>query len=81
MHAYNQMTAPDGNTIGSSIITELGTVGYNQTTFARQTANIAVFATGRGVSFKEQAAVAAGGANYNPLAIELAKQHWPCLVA
>ena len=71
VHAYNQMTAPDGNSIGQSIITELGTVNYQQTTFSRQTANIAVFATGRGVSFKEQAAVAAGGAPYNPLATEL----------
>lgn len=72
VHAFNQMTAPDGNGLGSSAISELGTVGYNQTTFARQTANIAVLATGRGVSFKEQAAVAAGGAPYNPLATELA---------
>ena len=72
VHAFNQMTAPDGNTLGNSIITELGTVPYQQTSFARQTANVAVFATGRGVSFKEQAAVAQGGANYNPLAIELA---------
>ena len=72
VHAFNQMTAPDGNALGSSAITELGTVNYNQTTLARQTANIAVLATGRGVSFKEQAAVAAGGAPYNPLATELA---------
>jgi hypothetical protein len=72
VHAYNQMTAPDGQSLGSSIITELGGVSYQQTTFARQTSNIAVFATGRGVSFKEQAAVSAGGANYNPLATELA---------
>jgi len=72
VHAYNQMTAPDGSSLGGSIITELGSVSYQQTTFARQTANIAVFATGRGVSFKEQGAVAAGGAPYNPLATELA---------
>jgi hypothetical protein len=70
-HAFNQMTAPDGNALGSSAISELGTVNYNQTSFSRQTANIAVLATGRGVSFKEQAAVAAGGAPYNPLAQEL----------
>lgn len=75
------MSAPDGNAIGSSIITELGTISYNQTTFARQTANIAVFATGRGVSFKEQAAVSAGGAAYNPLATELARNVGPALVA
>lgn len=72
VHAFNQMTAPDGNALGSSAISELGTVTYNQTTFSRQTANIAVLATGRGVSFKEQAAVAGGGAPYNPLATELA---------
>jgi hypothetical protein len=79
--AYNQITAPDGTSLGGSIITELGTVLYQQSTTARQTANIAIFATGRGASIKEQAAVAAGGANYNVLAIEMAKQHWPRLVA
>src|SRR5437667_12643435 len=68
VHAFNQMTAPDGGTLGASAISELGTVSYQQTSLARQTANIAVLATGRGVSFKEQAAVAAGGAPYNPLA-------------
>jgi len=66
------MTAPDGGSLGGSAISELGTVSYQQTSLDRQTANIAVLATGRGVSFKEQAAVAAGGAPYNPLATELA---------
>jgi hypothetical protein len=72
VHAFNQITAVDGMSIGTSIVSELGNITYQQSTFARQTANIAVFATGRGVSFKESAAVAAGGANYNPLATELA---------
>lgn len=72
VHAFNQITAPDSMTIGSSVITELGNITYQQSTLARQTANIAVFGTGRGVSFKEQAAVTAGGVNYNPLAVELA---------
>jgi hypothetical protein len=71
VHAYNIMSAPDGNSLGSTAISELGNVGYNQTTLARQTTSIAVLATGRGVSFKEQAAVAAGGAPYNPLATEI----------
>lgn len=65
------MTAPDGSSLGALAITELGNVTYQQTTFSRQTASIAVIATGRGVSFKEQAAVAAGGAPYNPLATEI----------
>lgn len=71
VHAFNQITAPDGMSIGTSVISELGNITYQQSTLARQTANIAVFGTGRGVSFKEQAAVEAGGADYNPLATEL----------
>lgn len=81
VHAYNVMTAPDGNALGSTAIGELGSVTYNQTSLSQKTASIAVLATGRGVSFLEEAAVKAGGAAYNPLATELAKQHWPRLVA
>lgn len=71
VHAYSQITAFDGASLGSSIISELGSVNYQVSQFIRQTANIAVFATGRGASFKEQAAVRAGGVPYDVLATEL----------
>jgi hypothetical protein len=73
VHAFNQITSPDStNGLGGTIITELGTVNYVSSTYVRQTAPIAVFATGRGISFKELAAVAQGGAPYDPHKTELA---------
>lgn len=81
VHAANQITAPDTQSLGASVITELGTVSYASSTFTRQTYPIAVFAQGRGVSIKEMAAVQQGGAPYDPMKIELARQHWPCVVA
>lgn len=72
VHAVTQMTSPDStNALGGTIITELGTVGYVATGMTRKTYPIAVFATGRGVGIKELAAVRAGGANYDPLALEM----------
>jgi hypothetical protein len=71
VHAYNQITAPDNGALGSSLVSELGTVSYTNSQFARQTTPISVFAQGRGVSFKEEAAVQAGGMNYQPMSIEL----------
>lgn len=82
VHAFNQITSPDStDALGGTIITELGTVSYVSSTYVRQTAPIAVFGTGRGISFKEMSAVAQGGAPYDPQKTELAKQHWPLLVA
>jgi hypothetical protein len=72
VHAFNQITSPDSSSLGSTIISELGTVGYVSSSFNRQTAPIAVFATGRGVSIKEVAAVQAGGAPYDPQRTEMA---------
>ncbi len=72
VHAATQMTAPDGLSLGSSLITELGTVSFTNTAYNRATFPIAVFATGRGVSFKEIAAVAQGGAPYDPTKTEMA---------
>jgi hypothetical protein len=72
VHAWNQMTSPDNtNALGGTVIAELGSVTYTATAFARQTAPIAVLATGRGVGIKELAAVQAGGANYDPMQTEL----------
>lgn len=72
VHAANQVTAIDGNALGSSVLSsELGSVSYASSTYNRVTFPIAVFATGRGVSFKELAAVQAGGAAYNPAQTEM----------
>jgi hypothetical protein len=71
VHAFNQITSPDSSSLGSTIITELGTVSYVSSTYVRQTAPIAVFATGRGLSIKELAAVQQGGAPYDPQKTEL----------
>lgn len=71
VHAFNQITTPDSSALGSTIITELGTVNYVASTYVRQTAPIAVFATGRGLSIKELAAVQQGGAPYDPQKTEL----------
>lgn len=66
VHAFNQISTPDSGGLGSTVIQELGSVSYTTGTYVRQTAPIAVFATGRGVSLKEIAAVQAGGVNYDP---------------
>src|SRR5437773_721319 len=72
VHAANQVTAIDNAALGSTVLSsELGSVNYVASTYNRVTFPIAVFATGRGVSFKELAAVSAGGANYNPAQTEL----------
>lgn len=77
VYAFNQMTTPDpnmsttSNTI-STVVTELGTVGFTASTYVRQTSPIAVFGIGRGVDFKELAAVRAGGMAWDPSKMELA---------
>lgn len=72
-HVANQITAPDSGSLGSTVITETGTVPYTAGLYNRLTFPIAVFATGRGVSFKEIAAVQAGGSppNYSPELTEM----------
>ncbi len=65
VHAANQITSPDPAALGSTAITELGAVTYTASTYNRVTYPIMVMATGRGVSFKELAAVSQGGAPYD----------------
>lgn len=73
VHAATQVTSPeDGYSLGGTLITELGTVNPVRSDYQRATFPIAVFATARGVSIKEMAAVQAGGANYDPQKTELA---------
>jgi len=72
-HVANRITSPDGGSAGSTLISEVGTVTYTSGAYDRLTFPIGVFATGRGVSFKEIAAVSAGGSPpaYSPELTEM----------
>lgn len=67
VHAYNQITAYGD----AQFMPELGTVTDDKSTYTRQTTNIAILATRRGVSLKSQFSVIAGGMGYNPEGLEL----------
>lgn len=67
VHAYDQVTS-----FGTAVfMPELGTVTDDQSVYARQTTNVAILATRRGVSFKGQFATMAGGAGFNPETLEM----------
>lgn len=77
VYAYDVTTSPDPNMTATSntistVVTDLATVPFTTGVYARQTSNIAVFALGRGASFKEMAAVRAGGMAFSPIDLELA---------
>src|SRR6185312_2363819 len=74
VHAFNQITSPASGAaaFASVLATELTGVTYQRSNFVRQTASVAVLATGRGSSFKELAAVRQGGVTYDVLGTELA---------
>lgn len=74
VHAFNQITNPaNGTSLFSTVLaSELANVSFQRSNFVRQTAQVAVFATGRGSSFKELAAVRQGGVAYDVLGTELA---------
>lgn len=66
-HTWNQVTSyGDAQFMG-----ELGTVTDDRSAYVRQTTNVAIIATRRGVSLKSQFAVLAGGMGYNPEQLEL----------
>lgn len=67
VHAYNQMTSFGD----AQFMPELGTVTDDRSTYVRQTTNIAILATRRGVSIKGAAAIRAGGAGYDPEQMEI----------
>lgn len=67
VHAWNQITDYGD----AEFMTELGTVTDDNATYVRQTTNIAQLATRRGVTFREQLAVPAGGMSWNPQQIEI----------
>jgi hypothetical protein len=66
-HTWQQTTSfGDAQFMG-----ELGTVTDDRSNYVRQTTNVAIVATRRGVSLKSQFAVLAGGAGFNPEQLEL----------
>jgi hypothetical protein len=67
VHAFNQQTA-----YGDAVFqTETGTVTDDAATYARQTTNVAVLATRRGITLKSQFALTQGGSPFNGLSSEL----------
>lgn len=67
VHAWNQITAYGD----AQFMAELGTVADDKSVYQRQTTNVAIISTRRGISLKSAAAVAAGGMAYNPEQLEL----------
>jgi hypothetical protein len=68
VHAFNQQTA-----YGDAVFqTETGTVTDDTNTYSRQTTNVAVLATRRGITLKQQFALTGGGSPFNGLSAELA---------
>jgi hypothetical protein len=68
VHAFNQQTA-----YGDAVFqTETGTVTDDAATYVRQTTNVAVLATRRGITLKSQFALNQGGGPFNGLSTELA---------
>lgn len=66
-HTFNQITS-----FGEAqFMAELGTVVDDTSVYNRETTNVAIVATRRGLSLKRQYAVAAGGTSYNPMDLEL----------
>jgi hypothetical protein len=67
VHAFNQATSFGD----AEFLSELGTVTDDQNTYVRQTTNVAILATRRGVSLKAQFAALQSGAGFNPENLEL----------
>lgn len=66
-HTYQQITSfGDAQFMG-----ELGTVTDDRSTYVRQTTNVAILATRRGVSLKSQFATVQSGSGFNPEQLEL----------
>lgn len=67
VHTYQQITSFGG----AVFMGELGTVTDDESTYVRQTTNIAIVATRRGVSLKNQFAALQSGSGFNPEMLEL----------
>lgn len=66
-HTYQQVTGYGD----AEFMPELGTVTDDKSAYARQTTNIAILATRRGVSLKSQFATIQSGSGFNPEQLEL----------
>jgi hypothetical protein len=69
VHSWDQLTSFGAT--DSAFITELGTVVDKTGTYLRKTTNIAVYGQRRGVSFKQQLAVPAGGMQWDSARLEI----------
>ena len=67
VHAWNKVT----DFGDAQFMAELGTVTDDNSQFGRDTTNVAILATRRGISLKAAFAVPAGGMGYNPEQVEL----------
>jgi hypothetical protein len=67
VHAFNQLTSFGD----AQFMSELGTVTDDQSTYERQTTNVAILATRRGISLKAQFAALQSGSGFNPENLEL----------
>jgi hypothetical protein len=66
-HTFQQIT----NFGTAQFMGELGTVVDDKSTYVRQTTNVAIIATRRGISLKSQYAITAGGMSFNAEQLEL----------
>jgi hypothetical protein len=69
VHAWDQLTSYGAT--DSSFIAELGSVVDKTGTYTRKTTNIAVYGQRRGVSFKQQLAIPAGGMPWDAARLEI----------
>jgi len=66
-HTYEQITSFGA----AQFMGELGTVVDDKSTYRRETTNVAIIATRRGISLKSQYAITAGGMSFNAEQLEL----------
>lgn len=67
VHAFNRMTSFGD----AQFMSELGTVTDDSSVYERATTNVAILATRRGISLKEQFAALQSGGGFNPENLEL----------
>jgi hypothetical protein len=67
IHAFDQVTAYGD----AQFMTELGTVTDDKSTYVRESTNVAILATRRGITLKQQFATLQSGSGFNPEQLEL----------
>jgi len=70
VHSWDQLTSY-GDATDSAFIAELGTVVDKTGVYTRKNTNIAVYGQRRGVSFKQQLAIPAGGMQWDSARLEI----------